>query len=222
MPNIVKTHFDHIAHKYDAYKIKNKYYYTFLKSFLCSIIPADKKVLEIGCGTGDLLVHLKPKYGVGIDISSEMIKIAKVKHPLKKLHFQATPIENFKTREKFDYIYMSDVIEHLTDTKSSFKSIGKLVNKDTIFINTMVNPIWEAILMHAEKLGLKMPEGPHNRITYPEIMKLYEDNSMKVVKHSFNLLMPIYIPFVSNLINTYFEPHLKKLCFMEYFIAKKV
>jgi len=221
MNSPVKTHFDHIANKYDAYKTRNNYYYSHLKKLLAHFIPQDKKILEIGCGTGDLLEFLQPKHGIGIDISSEMIKIAKTKHPQKSFTYISTPIEKFKTKKTFDYIYMSDVIEHLTDTRSSFQIIGRLMSKNTIFINTMVNPIWETILMPAEKLKLKMPEGPHTRITYKEIQRLYQESDMQIINHSYSLLMPIYIPYITPFINTHIEKHLKQLSFIEYFVARK-
>jgi 2-polyprenyl-3-methyl-5-hydroxy-6-metoxy-1,4-benzoquinol methylase len=221
MNSSVKIHFDYLANKYDTYKKRNNYYYSHLKNLLAHHIPQNKKILEIGCGTGDLLQFLQPSRGVGIDLSPEMIKIAKKKHPQKSLTYISTPIEKFKTKETFDYIYMSDVIEHLSDTKSSFQTIGKLMSKNTVFINTMVNPIWEMILMPAEKLKLKMPEGPHTRITYNEIQKLYHDNNMQIIKHSYSLLMPIYIPYITTLINTHIEKHIKQLCFIEYFVARK-
>ena len=37
--------------------------------------------MELGCGTGDLLNALKPKRGVGIDFSQEMVRIARKRYP---------------------------------------------------------------------------------------------------------------------------------------------
>ena len=80
----VSDHFNDIAEEYDYFKKRNKFYYDNLKSLLKKIIPTNKIVLEIGCGTGDLLAYLKPKKGYGYDISGEMIKIAKSKYGSKK------------------------------------------------------------------------------------------------------------------------------------------
>ena len=40
-------------------------------------IPDSTSILEIGCGNGYLLQSLKPKMGIGVDISEERIKEAK-------------------------------------------------------------------------------------------------------------------------------------------------
>ena len=39
--------------------------------FMRFLIPPGKRVLEVGCGTGDLLAALEPSYGVGIDFGAE-------------------------------------------------------------------------------------------------------------------------------------------------------
>jgi hypothetical protein len=86
----------------------------------------------------------------------------------------------------------------------------------------MANPIWESVLMLGEKVGYKMPEGPHIRINSEELISKIEQIGMKVVTHDYKLLMPIYIPLLTNLLNNYLEKYLKKFCFIEYFVIKKV
>ena len=48
------------------------------------ILP-NSKVLELGCGTGNLLKSINPRYGVGVDISKEIIKEAKKEN--KEINF---------------------------------------------------------------------------------------------------------------------------------------
>ncbi len=49
------------------------------------------RVLELGCSTGDLLNALKPKFGVGVDISPESIRVAKINYP--ELHWICADVE---------------------------------------------------------------------------------------------------------------------------------
>ena len=223
---MVKTaaekHFDKIAKEYDNYKSKNSYYYKNLKKLLRSLIPKKKKTLEIGCGTGDLLYCLKPKNGYGIDMSGEMVKIAKSKYKNKKnLQFSTEwPNDKFGAgAQGFDYIFMSDVIEHLESPMETFRKISELMGKKSVFICTMANPIWEPLLMFWERMGWKMPEGPHKRIRYKDIKILSEKAGMRAIKHDYKLLMPVRIPFVTNFVNKYLEKYLKRLAFIEYTVA---
>lgn len=212
----VKKHFDLIAVNYDFYKKRNSFYYDNLKKLLVSSISPNNRVLEIGCGTGDLLAHLEPKKGYGMDISPYMIKLAKQKHP--KLQF-STKIPKGKT---WDYVFMCDVIEHLDNPQKTFLEIRKTMNRKTVFICTMANPIWELILLLAEKLGLKMPEGKHFRYDSKKTQKFFEEAGLHVVKHDYKLLFPKYVPLISNLINKYLEPIFKKYAFIEYFVATRI
>lgn len=212
----VKAHFDEIAKDYDFYKEKNKFYYNHLKKLLKKLVTKDRKVLEIGCGTGDIISFVNPKDGFGMDLSSEMIKIAQKKLKTKNIKFSTS-----YPQEKYDYIFMADVIEHLEKPGEVFKKISFLLKKGGVFINTMANPVWEPVLMFGEKLGLKMPEGKHKRISFKQVKKILKDNNLKVVKHDYTLLIPVKIPLITNFINKYLERYFKKYAFIEYFVAKK-
>lgn len=217
-----QKHFDLVAKDYDRYKTKNKFYYNNLKKLLSSLIPQGKTILEIGCGTGDLLASLNPKIGYGIDISPQMIKIAKSKHGLRKnLLFSTQPIIKFKNKN-LDYIFMSDVIEHLEKPQKMFNQISRIMNKDTVFICTYANPRWESILMLAERLNLKMPEGKHFRLSFKEINLMLTKSNLKVTHHNYHLLLPINLPFITLLTNKYLFPLLKKYAFIEYLIVTRL
>ena len=69
-------HYDKLAEKRHYWKNRNKYYYIDQENYFRFLIPEDSSILELGCGTGDLLNALHPKRGVGVDISPQMIQIA--------------------------------------------------------------------------------------------------------------------------------------------------
>src|ERR1035438_9552720 len=81
----VQNHFNSLAAEYETWKQKASYYYGYVMAGLQAIIPPGKRVLELGCGTGAILDSLKPSYGVGIDLSPEMVTVARQKRP--HLHF---------------------------------------------------------------------------------------------------------------------------------------
>ena len=230
MKTASEEHFDKIASRYDPGKKKYSYYYENLKKLLASLIPPDKNVYEIGCGTGDLLATLKPKIGYGVDVSSEMIKIAKLKYgSSKNLHFFTDYPSTIIHQPSFDFIFMSDVIEHLDNPKEIFRKVRNImdgktvftVGQQTMFICTMANPIWEPLLMIWEKLGLKMREGPHKRIAFEDLRTLIKESGMEIVKHNYKLLIPVKIPLITNFANRYLEKYFKRLAFIEYFVAVK-
>ncbi len=215
-------HFNKIANDYDFWKKKNWYYYEQIKDFYQKNIPSDKSVLELGCGTGEILHCVRPIYGVGIDISEEMIKLAQNKFP--DLEFIINPAEeSFTIEEKFDYIIMCDLLDHASDIWRVFKNLENFTEEGSRVIITTVNPIWDSIFMVLERWKLKMPEGPHNFLFKADIINLLKLFGYEIEQDGLFLLLPVYIPFISTLINRYLcrLPLIKNFSLVQYIIAKK-
>lgn len=217
----VKLHFDTIAPKRESYLKQNWYYHEQLKRLVEFFVPEKSVVLEIGCGIGDLLNSLKSKRGVGIDISDRMVALAKKKHP--KLHFFQQDIQSKTPNGKFDYIVCSDVIGDLSDVQKAFENIAQCSTAETRIIVTYYNFLWEPVMRLAEKLGLKMPNPPQNWLSMTDIQNLLFLANLEVVKKGNYLLLPIYIPLISNFINKYIArlPGFKQLCLAQYVVARK-
>lgn len=197
--SFVLVHFDNLAQSYDEYKSKNRLYYGTLKGAIENQIMRDSKILDIGCGTGSILAHLKPKKGIGIDISQKMIRLAKQKYILvKSLAFHVHNIEKKPFKGNFDFILFNDVIEHIENQNQALKNIYLSMNKNTKLILSMANPLWEPLLIILEKLHLKMPEGPHLRITEKNLINLLNKNYLKIIFKKV-YLPQINFPIIDNL-----------------------
>ena len=48
-------------------------------------VAPGQRVLELGCGPGDLLAAVQPTWGVGVDFSPAMIEQARQRHPESRL-----------------------------------------------------------------------------------------------------------------------------------------
>ena len=67
-----------------------------------------------------------------------------------------------------------------------------------------------------KKLKMKMPEGPHHRITPRELTAILERSGFTLARHEKRLLFPAHIPFLSSLINRLGTlPLLRRLCLIE-------
>lgn len=187
-------HFNTIAKDYDKFKSRNSLYYKTLKKAVKNEITISKPtILDIGCATGSVLKFLNPEKGFGIDVSKKMISIAKKNSvTYKNLQFITFNIEKkpFK-KAVYDYILFNDVIEHVQNQKMAVKNISLSMSKKTILILSMANPLWEPLLLVLEKLKLKMPEGPHNRISEKSLLTLLKDYKLEVISKK------IYFPKLS-------------------------
>ncbi len=216
------AHFDSIASQRDNWKAKNKYYYKDLENYCSFVVPEGSKVLEIGCGTGGLLAAVKPSRGLGIDISPEMVKIARQKHP--NLEFRVGNAEDIQTEEKFDYVIISDVIGYLEDIQRAFLQLKKVTTPQTRVLITYYNFLWEPILRLGELLGLKMKQPLQNWLPLSEIQNFLYLADYEVVKKGYRFLFPKYIPIFSTLANKIIAklPIISRLCLVEVLVAKQI
>ena len=59
------------------FRQRNKTFYTDLERLHQVLVSPGLRVLEVGCGTGDLLAQLKPSHGVGIELDPEVAAVAR-------------------------------------------------------------------------------------------------------------------------------------------------
>ncbi|NTW21957.1 glycosyltransferase [Candidatus Falkowbacteria bacterium] len=217
----VKEYFDKIADKRDKWRARSSYYHDDIKSLMRFIVPAEASVLEIGTATGDVLAHLKPTRGLGVDISEGMIGIARKKYP--DLRFEVADAENIKIDEKFDYILLSDMISFFDDIQGVFKELHKVSDHGSRIVITYYNYLWEPVMALAEKIGLKMPQPVQNWITKHDVENLLYLSGFEIVKTGQRLLIPKYIPVLSWLFNKYLAkmPLIKRLCLVNYCVARQ-
>lgn len=214
------TYFDRIAAERDRWKRRNPYYHRYLERLSGELIPPGSSVLEIGCATGDLLAALRPRRGVGVDLSPEMVRIAKAKHP--HLEFRVGDAEDLPLDEAFDAVVLSDLVGHLPDIWAAFRQLRKICRPDTRVIITYYNYLWEPILSLGERIGLKMPQPVQNWLPMGDLENLLYLGDLEVVKKGYRLLFPFFVPILSAVLNRFVAklPAVKKLCLLQFLVAR--
>src|SRR4029079_7362654 len=105
--------FDAFSKHANKWRRRNRGYHELVENVYRFHVPPGRSVLEIGCGTGDLLAALEPRHGVGVDISHAMIGAAQRRHP--HLHFAQTSEEELDLQETFDVVVLSDLVPYVHD-----------------------------------------------------------------------------------------------------------
>ncbi len=220
----VEEFFDAIAPARDKWKKKSGYYYHYVEDILLPfLISPNQSILQIGCGTGDLLAKLKPSRGLGIDISPKMIEVARSKYPSGKLEFSAQSIKQLD--EKFEVVVISDALGYISDVQSLFEDLNKLTNDKSRIIITQYNQLWEPILDLASRLKLRMPWPiVQNWLSRDDIENLLSLAGFEVVHRGRKMLLPKKIPVISSLANCFLAniPILSKFCLINYVVARKI
>ena len=213
--------FDEIASSNIKWRDKNKYYHTKLGKLIAFIVPPDKCVLEIGCGTGELLHKLKPAVGVGIDFSYQMIEIARNQFP--RLQFRIDDAQHLTENAVYDYVILSDLLGELDDVWLVFHDLHRVSDGHSRVIITSYNYLWEPLLRAGQFFGMKRPQEYQNWLSLVDIERLLNLNNYEIITKGYYLLIPVYIPLVSTLFNRYLchLPFINKLCMVQYLVAKE-
>lgn len=218
----IRDYFNSIAGERKKWKKRNAFYNRSLEKYFKFIIPEGNRVLEVGCGTGELLNAVKPSYGVGIDFSQKMVEIACENFP--HLHFQADDIEDLRLDEKFDYIILSDLTMSLWDVQAAFANLGKLCHSRTRVVISNYNYLWEPLLKLAEKLGLKQRQPNQNWLSVSDVNNLLRLEGFEIIKADHKLQIPFYIPLLNTVFNRFFAnlPLFQRLDLVNLIVARPV
>ena len=196
-----KAHWDTIARRMDTWTSWGRYYHERLEQVYKFLIPPGQKVLEIGCGRGDLLAALKPETGVGIDFSGEMISRAKKRHP--ELRFIQADAHDTGLKERFDVIILSDTVNDLWDVQEVFNQVKELSTPRTRIIINTYSRVWEIPLFLAQLLGLANPKLPQNWLTVEDISGMLDLAGLEVIRTWPEILWPLDTPLVADFLNRF-------------------
>ena len=136
------AHWDRVSAKKANENRPGAYYHKLLRYYYRFFITPGMRILEVGCGHGDLLAALEPAFGVGIDFSEEMVRCAVNKH--KSLSFIQADAHDLPLKGKFDVIILSDLVNDLWDVQGVLEELCDFSHPGTRLILNFFNKF----LMH--------------------------------------------------------------------------
>lgn len=150
--------------------------------FLNDIELKNKKVLEIGCGYGSLSVYMAKKGAkvIGIDISSEAIKISRRNSSLnnQKIILKQASGENLQFKDQFfDLVVCCETLEHIPDYKKALDEIIRVTKKSGKIIITTPN----SFNPRGFYLRIKSKQPVENFFSYWTILKEFNKRNIKIV-----------------------------------------
>jgi len=220
----IQAHVDAYADDRERWISRNAYFHADDVRYMRFLVPEGLRVLDCGCGVGDLLQALKPSYGVGVDLSAKMIDHARQRHP--QLEFVAGDVEDPATFERikgpFDVIVLSDTIGALDDCEQALENLHAVCTPDTRIIVAYYSRHWDPLLRLAEKVGLKMPQPEQNALTPADIDNLLRLSGFEIIKREWRQLLPRKLFGLGTLINRFVAPFplIRRACLRNYVVAK--
>lgn len=199
----------------------SRYYHRLLEHNFQYLIPTGSKVLEVGCGNGDLLASLKPSNGIGIDFSISAVEGAQKRHT--HLNFICADAHLFILEGMdFDYIILSDLVNDLWDVQEVFTKILPCCKPHTRIILNFYSNLWNFPLKLAQLVGVAKPSLSQNWLTKDDLSNLLNITGFESLHSWQEILCPVPIPVISPLLNRYLAKiyPFNHLCLTNFLIAR--
>ena len=186
--------------------VENSYYGQqsdhLLKTYLDK---GDKKMLEVGCGTGRWLIYFHKVFGYevyGIDNSPVACKVSRRNLELANVPGSIICTDIFENRvgkEMFDVIMSSGVIEHFSQPFSVLEKMVELLKPGGKLITSVPN--MDCLIRHFQKIFDREDYDRHQRISIKDLRTFYKQLDLKIIEVdyycTFNLLSINYSKFNS-------------------------
>ncbi len=220
--NTIKSYFDNQAQSRIKYRKSKAYYWNSITKYCDYFIHDEYSVLEIGCGTGELIANVKGNRKLGIDFSEKMINEANGQFP--DVDFKVMEAENLQLDEKFDVIILSNIIGVLDDIELVFKQLKNVSHPQTKIIISYYSTFWEPFIHFAEFLHLKRRTPNQSWLSGKDIMNLLYLAGFETYRHTRKMLIPYNIPIISWLFNKVIGvlPGFNALCLNRFLFARQL
>ena len=195
-----------------------RHYHTLLKKHFKFVVPPRLRVLEVGCGIGDLLAAVEPARGVGVDFSPAVVELARQRHPQLEFHI-ASALE-VPIAEKFDCILLSDLVNDLPDVQTVLTHLHEFANPNTRLVINFFNNVWRPVLAFAEKISAKAPTLQQNWLSAGDMKNLLHLAEWEVIKTDTRILWPLHTPLLAPLLNRWFAPLFRPFCLTVFLVAR--
>jgi SAM-dependent methyltransferase len=182
-----------------------RYYYAYLTRVLRARIAPGQRVLDIGCGSGDLLEALEPSYGVGIDLSTRAIEAARARG--RALHFLegdgGDPQLLARAGGPFDAVILVNVVTHLSDVQRTLERLRAVCHSRSRLFIYSYSRLWQPVLRAAEMLGLKYQAPPESWLPPEEVRSMLWLADYEVLRDDSQIICPGHVPLLSNFLNRF-------------------
>jgi ubiquinone/menaquinone biosynthesis C-methylase UbiE len=163
------------------------------------------RILEVGCGAGNIIEKTPQGKLFGVDISAFIITKANQKLGKKADLFQADA-QNLPFKDRvFNQVLCSEVLEHLLDPSASLQEIARVLDHQGVAIISVPNELWinriKRVLIRLGIFGWLF----HRKGEYAEMPERMEDEWhlhafpieewLVLFKHFFRIIRLRRIPF---------------------------
>jgi SAM-dependent methyltransferase len=207
------------------FRRRNRAYHEDLARLHQLLVGQGLRVLEIGCGLGDLLAGVQPALGVGVELDPELAAAAQQRHP--QLRIVCADAETITPAsigevEPFDVILLPNTLNTLQDVQGVLERLEAFCHPRTRLVVSFHNWLWQPLLKAGEAVGLRQPQPPESWLTPRDVTNLLDLAGWEVLKAGHRCLLPRRIPLLTPLANRWLSqlPVLEQFGFTHWLVAR--
>ena len=223
LPTLARDHLHAIAAHFDSPPAgptrAARSYRRLLAHYYNLLIPTDASVLEIGCGDGELLVHLHAARKSGVDLSAHQLARARARLPESTFHQQAGE-SLCLPGQTFDYIIVSETLNFAADAQRLLERIHSVSTPQTRLLVNCHNNLWHPLFQAATWLGLQSRQPRSSWLSRHDVSGLLALAGWEPVKWQARLLWPLRTPLLAPLLNRWIAPLAPWACCAIFTIAR--
>jgi len=195
-----------------------RYYRMWLAHYYNLLIPPGASVLEIGCGSGELLALLRAGRKVGVDLADSQIAAARRRVPEGEFHVAAG--EDLALSEKFDCIIISDTLNLAADVQLLLEKLHGVTHADTRLIFNYYSALWRPLFVFAGLTGLRAPQPQYSWLSPADIRNLLQLADWSPLLIQPRLLFPVRCLGLERPLNRWLAPVLNWFCLTAFCVAR--
>ena len=220
---LAREHLEHVRAFYDAAPVAPqagaRAYRSLLAHYYNLLIPPGASILEVGCGSGELLAQLRAGKKSGVDFSETQIAAARQRVPEAEFFVQAGELIDLGAR-RFDVIIISDTLNLAADVQHLLERLLTVAHADTRLILNFQNSLWRPLLTLARWLGLKAKQPQNSWLASSDVLNLLHLAGWSVVCRQNRILIPSHGFGLGTLVNRWLAPLLQWFCLTIFFVAR--
>jgi len=187
-----------------------------------------EKLLNIWSRTGGAIPYLTRNFPeskiYNLEVSSEMIKLAKKKFPAQE--FLQTDLLRLNFSDGyFENILSLETLEHAPDPEGFLKEVFRVLKRGGILVMSLPPQTAELPLKIYEKFFKNHGEGPHRFLPSREVKKYLNAAGFELLMHRGTLLIPAgprsLQAFGEKLINIFQRTPLREFGIRQFYVCKK-
>lgn len=205
-----------------SWRPRNRYYRQFFNNMHARLVSPRARVLDLACGTGDLLAEVQPSMGVGIESDATALEVARQRYASSTLAFHAA-LSAIEPGSKFDFIVLPLLLHRLIDIQRALEDIHVYCAPGARLIISTYNVSWALVLKGmARRIGIKLPARDRNWLGVADVENVLMLSDFQLETSGIELLVPWHVPLLSEIANRYLIrcPPFWWLGLLHYYVAE--